>query len=425
MSAPKSFEENTLGVVLGANKKGRRSRTFGRERTSRVLRSTDVDTESLGTGHLGTGLMAASMILVTYGLLQSLLDWSAQGQQNRELYLWGIVAWSVVTFLMVVIYLTHRRYGRGLPNSMFAFILCLAGVAAAIDIVGVLTRAEPGIVPSAAIACGAVLVAIVTLRPSIDILISTGVLGAAVLTTLILSRDDDPFMIGFHIAILSLTILPPLLGVLLVSAYRRMVQMELDRALVQSSVSAPKFAIGMLASHELARLDLNAERLLDEIASGEIDLPLTPNFASTAASLATELRLHLIEGRRETWLYHVITESEYLGPLVTLSDPHYLSAQLNPDQRDGLLSAIWLLMSDTKRSGESLKLALTPLKRDTAHLPRNQSKILIEILVMGVPRRRIDPATWEGIRRVGGYRETTTSESIRIEIECVIDSPSD
>lgn len=424
MSTPKSFEENTLGIILGGHKKGRRSRTFGRERTPRTLRSADVDTESLGTGYLGTGLMVASMILVSYGLVQYLLNWATRTQSEREQQVWGVTAWGVVTLLMVVIHLTHRRHGRGVPNGMFAVILGLVVIAVAIDLAGVLAQAGTGTTPSAAVACGAVLVAVVTLRPSVDILIATAVLGTAVFATLIVSRPDDPFIVGKHIAIISLTVLPPLLAVFLVSAFRRMVQMELDRALVHSSVSAPKFAIGMLASHELARLDLNAERLLDEVASGEIELPLAPNFASTAASLATELRLHLIEGRRETWLYHVITESEYLGPLVALSDPHFLSAQLNPDQRDGLLSAIWLLMSDTKKSGESLKLTLGPARANVAQ-PPTKSMILIEILVTGVPRRRIDPATWEGIRRVGKYREITNKENIRIEIDCLVENLND
>ena len=98
-----------------------------------------------------------------------------------------------------------------------------------------------------------------------------------------------------------------------------MVQLELDRVLVQCTVSAPRYAVGMLASEELARLDLAAEELLESIASKKTALPLAPKMASIAASLATELRLHLIEGRRETWLYHAVSESEMLGKAVTLS----------------------------------------------------------------------------------------------------------
>ncbi len=130
-----------------------------------------------------------------------------------------------------------------------------------------------------------------------------------------------------------------MIGVFVVRGFRRMVQQELDRVLVQSTVSAPRFAVGMLASEELARLDLAAEDLLESVATGRTKLKLDPKTASVAASLATELRLHLIEGRRETWLYHAVSESEMLGKAVTLSDKGSLAGLLDPDQRDGLLSA--------------------------------------------------------------------------------------
>ena len=139
-----------------------------------------------------------------------------------------------------------------------------------------------------------------------------------------------------------------MIGVVIVDSYRRMVQIELDRVLVQSTVSAPRFAVGMLASEELARLDLAAETLLDAIATKKTSLPLSPRSASVAASLATELRLHLIEGRRETWLYHAVSESEMLGKTVTLIDKSSLAGLLDAAQRDGLLASAWLLVSDTK-----------------------------------------------------------------------------
>src|SRR5690606_36005279 len=108
-----------------------------------------------------------------------------------------------------------------------------------------------------------------------------------------------------------------------------------------------------------------AERLLDAIATKKTPLPLAPKTASTAASLATELRLHLIEGRRETWLYHAVSESELLGRSVTLIDKSALAGLLGPDQRDGLLSAAWMLVSDArKQTGphRSITLQLGPLE---------------------------------------------------------------
>jgi len=90
--------------------------------------------------------------------------------------------------------------------------------------------------------------------------------------------------------------------------------------LVQSTVSAPRFAVGMLSVRGARASRLAGEDLLESVATGRTKLKLDPKTASVAASLATELRLHLIEGRRETWLYHAVSESEMLGKSVTLSD---------------------------------------------------------------------------------------------------------
>ncbi len=160
----------------------------------------------------------------------------------------------------------------------------------------------------------------------------------------------DGEWIAPQLTAIAFAVLPAVIGVVIVEAFRRMVQVELDRVLTQSTVSAPRFAVGMLASEELARLDLAAEELLDSIATKKTPLPLAPKMASVAASLATELRLHLIEGRRETWLYHAVSESELLGKSVTLVDKSSLAGLLDPSQRDGLLSTAWLLVSDTTKA---------------------------------------------------------------------------
>jgi hypothetical protein len=210
---------------------------------------------------------------------------------------------------------------------------------------------------------------------------------------------------------------------------RVIVQLELDRAQVQSTVDAPRFAVGMLASEELARLDLDAERLLESVATGRATLPLDSKTASAAASLATELRLHLIEGRRETWLYHAVSESTFLGPVVTVTDPDGLAGLLGPQQRDGLLSAVWLLISDPVRQGQSqaqsLQLTITRGDRSNPHEPMTRISIPITISTTGVPRSRVDPATWQAIRRVGRYVESSTGSALRIKIDCVVDNPAD
>jgi hypothetical protein len=206
-----------------------------------------------------------------------------------------------------------------------------------------------------------------------------------------------------------------------------MVQIELDRVLVQSTVTQPRFAVGMLASDELARLDLAAEKLLDGVATGDVPLPLEPQVASTAASLATELRLHLIEGRRETWLYHAVTESEYLGRAVKLADPSSLAGLLTPEQRDGLLQAVWLLLGDrrTRAAGVGVTLTLGPIRTSIQNLAGRSVEVPIDVTSTGIRRNRVTPATWTALARTGEYSISSHEGSLRLAIRCVVDNPAD
>jgi hypothetical protein len=260
------------------------------------------------------------------------------------------------------------------------------------------------------------------------VIAAVSVLGLAFAAAIVL--DTNPLnsaTFPTQLDTLTLAVLPTVLGVFVVRGFRRMVQQELDRVLVQSTVSAPRFAVGMLASEELARLDLAAEDLLESVATGRTALKLDPKTASVAASLATELRLHLIEGRRETWLYHAVSESEMLGKAVTLSDKGSLAGLLDPGQRDGLLSAVWLLMSDTRKPSvtRTLSLTLGPVAPATERLPNNQIPVPIVITTTDVPRNRVDPAIWASIARVGRYSDSTERSSLRVDIECIVDNPAD
>jgi hypothetical protein len=224
---------------------------------------------------------------------------------------------------------------------------------------------------------------------------------------------------------ISMAVFPPLFGVFVVVRFRRIVQLELDRVLVQSTVSAPRFAVGMLASEELARLDLAAEELLDSVASGRTALPLRPKMASTAASLATELRLHLIEGRRETWLYHAITESEQLGKSATLKDSGSLAGLLDPQQRDGLLAAVWLLVADKKKTGPTAQLVLGPVLPPEDAVARRTITIPIVITTTGVPRGRVDRSIWAALAKVGDFTYSSENSSLRVDLRCIVPNPAD
>ena len=312
-----------------------------------------------------------------------------------------------------------------MPTWLFSAVLAGSGLVVALDLAGCWGLAEQGIYPTAAPAVGALLMSLVTLREAHHVLLAAGGLGAA-LTVAVIAEDrgDNSLTLAPAFLTIALAVIPPLVGVAVARAFRRMVTRELDLVLVQSTVSQPRFAVGMLASEQLARLDLDAETLLDDVAQGRTPLPLAAQTANTAASLATQLRLHLIEGRTETWLHHAVTESEFLGPAVTLFDPTGLAGLLSPTQRDALLLTIWLLVGDTA-GATSIKLALGPIAPLHGVTTYQKVRFPIEITTTGVRRRRVDPETWQAIRMLGPHVDSNRAGSLRVDIECSVDNPAD
>jgi hypothetical protein len=280
---------------------------------------------------------------------------------------------------------------------------------------------------TAAIAAGMAIIIVLTMRPVRDLIIVIVLLGTALATAMAINTPWATDIIAPQVTALAFAVLPGVIGIVIVTGFQRLVQVELDRVLVQSTVSAPRFAVGMLASEELARLDLAAEELLDKIATAKTPLPLDPKTASVAASLATELRLHLIEGRRETWLFHAITESDLLGKAVALTDKGSLAGLLDPQQRDGLLSTAWLLVTDTTKPNATRTVQLTIGPATTSVETAQGQRICVPIVIetTGVSRNRVDPATWEAIARVGQYSDSTHNSSLRVDIECLVDNPAD
>ena len=378
------------------------------------------DQNGLGARHLGIGMSISGACIALFLLVRLLLQWDPTNVPVLSLLAWAILLATAVTVNLVA----HKLASR-LPLWLFVAALGACTAVVALDLAGSWGVAGTGDFPTAAPAVGAFLLSIVTLRETGEITMATIALGLAMSVAALLETHDDLLALGPYILSISLTVAPPLVGASIVQAFRRMVQRELDLVLVQSTVSQPRFAVGMLASEQLARLDLDAETLLDDVAQGRTALPLAPSTATTAASLATQLRHHLIEGRTETWLHHAVTESEFLGPVVALSDPNGLAGLLSPPQRDGLLLTIWLLIGDTARSGASVSLRLGPIAPTHGAGPHRKVRFPIELTTTGVARRRVDPETWQAIRAVGPHVDSNKAGSLRVDIECSVDNPTD
>ena len=417
-----SIDENTLGVQRG--RRAARGLPIG-STGARSLRQARAAGATLGTGYLGIGAAVVAAVQAVYGLVFFLSHLSDYPMVAPALVAWLLY---IAAFVGTAALVTIR--GERLTGGVFAVIGGIMVVVVVLDFVAIWPLHDVGAYATASVAVGFGLLPVVTLRPAREIVVAVGVLLVGFVVMVVASTPLTADSVPQQISIVALAVLPGAVAVSVVQRFRRMVQVELDRVLVQSNVSQPRFAVGMLASDELARLDLAAEKLLDGVAGGDVPLPLAPKVASQAASLATELRLHLIEGRRETWLYHAVTESEYLGRAVTLVDPSSLAGLLAPPQRDGLLQAVWLLLGDSKTRAPSAAITLTlgpvaAVTQSIASLAGRSVEVPIVVSTTGIRRNRVTPATWSALERVGEYSASTHESSLRLRIHCIVDNPAE
>jgi hypothetical protein len=416
MSYPPA-SEHTLGLLAEV----RASRSFVGG-AKRLVRPDSPHRASLGTAFIGVGAALICGIRAIYGFSWFVAYWPSYSNP-----LPALAAWILLIIVLAAAFITSSVVGDRLPDWMFALFLGLLAAVIALDVVAIWDLHDIGRYATASLTAAMALLLVITLRRPGEIVVCVTVVGLGLLVLMILNTSLTPENASSQITSLAFAVLPVVIGIVIVRGFRSMVQVELDRVMVQSTVSAPRFAVGMMASEELARLDLAAEELLDSVANGEIALPLPPATASVAASLATELRLHLIEGRRETWLYHAITESELLGRSVTLTDRGSLAGLLDANQRDGLLAAVWLLVNDhaKKTTVRTVQVVVGPIVATGIAPVGHKLRVPVAITTTGVPRNRVDPSTWDAIRRVGRYSDSSQNASLRVDIECFVDNPAD
>ena len=383
---------------------------------------------SLGTGFLGIAATVSAVLMLSFGVARFAGLW--QGFDEQRGYAAG--AWLLLAALLIVLALAARTAGDVLDPFVTLGIVCGLGAVVALDAAAVWAGHDLGRDLTAAPAAGAVLVAMVGVRSGRSITMAAGALGIALSVLVLISAMESPQPLpGLRdaVAMIASAVAPPVVAAWIVHVFRRIVSNELERVLVASTITAPRFSVGMLASEELALLDLAAEQLLDGVATGRRRLPLDPAAAQAAAELATELRLHLIEGRRQTWLYHAVSESELLGRSVTLSDPESLAGLLDPKQRDGLLQAVWLMLGDSpersRRSATRVAVEITVGPARPVDGRGRSMRMPIVVQTTGVARGRVDPATWDALRKVGRHVDSQRSGSLSVEIDCVVDRPAD
>jgi hypothetical protein len=386
---------------------------------ARSLRQAAQPGASLGAGHLGLGAAGLTGLEALGGIVFFLVRWDEYANP------WPTAAaWAIFVIAASCVLATVLTYGERLTGLAFGLICIVLACIVTLDFIGIWSEHDIGRTATASMAAGFALLPITTLRPAREVIAAVVALGVAFVVYAVMSTPITTETMPGIVTLLAATIVPPSVALFVVQRFRQLVQRELDRVLVQSNVGAPQFAVGMLASDELARLDLAAEKLLDAVANGSDPLPLSDASSSVAASLATELRLHLIEGRRETWLYHAITESEHLGRSVAVADPSALAGHLSPAQRDGLLQALWQMVGDGRGQQPGVpvvSVTLGPVGSDGHPVTDDTMDVPVVIESRGVPRRRLGPAAWTALQRIGPYTDTVRDGVLHVTAHCVVD----
>ncbi|MGW9632151.1 hypothetical protein ACWGST_15755 [Agromyces sp. NPDC055520] len=392
--------------------------TIGRQfrRPARSARAAGDVRDSHGGRRLAIGITIASGLIIVGHLAHALtiapLFPPGPGPWPAWLALVAVVGVGVVSRLI--------SRNAPLPDVLYVVLLIALIAPVWLDLSATAGLLYVGVTPTAAAAAAAVLMPVAAIRGTrIPFLVACAI-GAVIAASALVQIPTAGHYTVTGLTVAASAVLPMLVAVLAIDGFRRLVRRELDLSLVQSTVATPRTAVGMRASEELARLDFDAESLLDDVGSGRIAIPLPDEAAARAGDLAARLRVRLIEGRNDTWLRHAVTESAYLSNRVTVDDPGGLAGLLAPDQRDGLLLALWFLVGEQSKGSAELAAHVTCREPDDAAHPKSPD-VQLSIEVSGVVQRRVDPATWDALGTVGTHDVVSGHETFRIDIDCRVD----
>ncbi|NQX34002.1 hypothetical protein [Herbiconiux sp. VKM Ac-2851] len=393
-----------------------RARRLGPDAVDAVRQGIARDSR-LGIGYLGIGAVIIGALLVLRGLFS--FGWT---YDRNELVGFSIAGWLIVIGSFAAAVVIARRTRGSLPSAAWIALLAAGAVALTLDHVAVWNSPDTNYV-SVPIGVGATLLACSTFRPVNQVLLAAIGLTVVELGNIVVVALIDPDGVAYTGQQVSLAVAPLFAGVIVVRSFGRLVQRELDRTVAESTITAPRYGLGLLASAELARLDLAAEELLQDVASGRTTLPLDRSEAATASGLATDLRRLLVAGRRETWLHHAVADSEYLASAVRLTDPDGLAGYLEAGQRDGLLSTVWLIVDESGRYTPTIDVEIGRPGSLSGPDALDRMVLPIAMSVGGIPRRRIDPAVWSALSRVGQYSVDGRTGRLRVSVDAHVVVP--
>lgn len=387
-------------------------------RPARSARAAVDMRERHGGRRMSAGITVAAAVLVLAHLLHlvSFADAFPAGHDP-----W--VAWIALGAILVG-GVVSRLFSPRMPGWVYVALFAALLVPIGLDLVASWGLLHLGVTPTAAAATATILMPVTTLRGRrIPVTVAAAVaLVLAVFALLQLPTAGARVVEGLAVA--ASAVLPVVIAAIAIVGFRRLVGRELDLSLVQSTVGTPRSAVGMRASEELARLDYDAESLLEDVGSGRLAIPLPSDAAARAGELAAKLRVRLIEGRTDTWLRHAVTESAYLSRRVTIDDPDGVAGLLHPTQRDRLLLALWLIAGERRPRHVAAATVLVRVRTDELDADDSPAVLAIEIEVSGVARRHLDPAMWDALGSVGSHEVVSGTDSFRIELGCPVDPNS-
>ena len=263
-----------------------------------------------------------------------------------------LTAWIVLVIADAAILIVTHILGAHLPNWMFWLWVAALAIVLGLDLAATRHVENPGAALSVGVSAAFSLMLAVVTRPSFQIIPVAAALTAVTGAVWVLTPAYAAPNAADAVFTLCRMLLPVVVAALVCDEFRRLMRREMEEALSQASVAAPRLTLGVEASEQLARLDLAAESLLGAVADGRMPLPLSAEVAKRAGVLATELRLHLLASRSKTWLALAIEESTLLSQEIQIDDPSSSAGLLGTRQRAALLSALWLLHDGRVASGQ-------------------------------------------------------------------------
>lgn len=391
-------------------------------RPKRSARAAEDIRSAHGGRRLAAGVAIAAGAIVLGHLLHA-ISLAGTFPPDRSV----LPAWIALAIVTVGAIIATRGVSRVSDVVLVVLLLGLA-VPVWLDVSATAGLLPLGITPTAAPAAAAVLMPVAALRETRTAVAGASVVAAVLAVAALIQAPEAGTRTVVGLGVAASAVVPVVLVTIAVRGFRRLVGRELDLSLVQSTVSTPRSAVGMRASEELAELDFDAESLLDDVGAGRIAIPLPPDAAERAGRLAARLRIRLIEGRTDTWLRHAVTESAYLSRRVTVDDPGGLAGLLSPQQRDGLLLALWLIAGQRRRKASEPPLEVRVACRDAdaaaeaeADPLRDASRVAIRFEVSGITARKVDAATWEALASVGGHEVEPGPDGFRVDVDCRIE----